>query len=66
MTEEIDGYKDDLDRQVATLRDGLDRVGRTKEDKKTNVRFGREGATMWMGLAALPLHSSAIIIPTFL
>ena len=38
MTEEIDGYKDDLERQVATLRDGLDRVGRTKEDKKSNVR----------------------------
>lgn len=38
MTEEIDGYKDDLDRQVATLRDGLDRLSRAKEDKKSNVR----------------------------
>ena len=38
MTEEIDGYKDDLERQIATLRDGLDRVGRAKDDKKTNVR----------------------------
>ena len=44
MTEEIDGYKDDLERQVATLRDGLDRVGRTKEDKKSNVRGEKKKA----------------------
>lgn len=39
MTEEIDGYKDDLERQVLTLQDGLQRLGRAKDDKKTNVRL---------------------------
>ena len=38
MTEEIDGYKDDLERQIATLRDGLAKLDRAKDDRKSNVR----------------------------
>ena len=38
MTEEIDGYAEDLERLVSTLRDGLDRLSRAKEDRKGNVR----------------------------
>jgi hypothetical protein len=38
MTEEIDGYKDDLDRQIAVLREGLDKLTRAKDDRKGNVR----------------------------
>jgi len=39
MTEEIDGYKDDLERQISTLREGLDKLSKVKDDRKGNVRF---------------------------
>jgi chromosome segregation ATPase len=42
MTEEIDGYAEDLERLVSTLRDGLDRLSRAKEDRKGNIIAGLE------------------------
>lgn len=38
MTEEIDGYKDDLERQIATLRENLTKLDKAKDDRRGNVR----------------------------
>jgi hypothetical protein len=38
MTEEIDGYKEDLERQIDTLRDGLQKIEKAKDDRRGNVR----------------------------
>lgn len=58
MTEEIDGYAEDLDRLVLQLRDSLDKLSKAKEDRKGNVRrFLSLSAPGWCKGENMPLKN---------
>ena len=62
MMEEIDGKKDDLERIISTLRDGLDKLSKVTGDPSENVRFNLVSSPLFVLFGSLCVRNTFTVI----